>query len=107
MEAHPSVMPPPVGVTYPLIGFTVTTPCAPLPAGTLLGATVLLSAIVDCGLTARTVSGTPAVVNVVLRPLPLIVMPYATVLVSGFFVTGAGAGPRAGTTPGLTPHTWG
>jgi hypothetical protein len=62
MDAHESVMPPFVGVTYPKIGFTVTTAWAPLPAGTLVGATELVTLMVNCGLTARTVSGSAGVV---------------------------------------------
>ena len=40
IEPHDSVIPP-FGVVYPLAGFTLTTPCAPLPAGTLAGETAL------------------------------------------------------------------
>jgi len=77
MVAHESVIPPPVGVRYPYTGFTVTVPCAPLPAGTLLGATALVTLMVNCGATARTVRGIGGVVNVVVGPVPVIVMLYA------------------------------
>ncbi len=62
MEAQASVTPPPVGLTYPLIGFTVTTPVAPVPAGTLVGATAVVTVIVNCGVTDSTVKGSPGVV---------------------------------------------
>ena len=38
---------PPDGVTYPLTGFTLMMPSAPLPAGTLFGATVFCTVIVN------------------------------------------------------------
>jgi hypothetical protein len=49
-------------------------PWAPLPAGTLLGATAVVTLIVNCGDTASTVSGIGGVVNVVVGPVPVIVM---------------------------------
>ena len=61
MDAQASVMPP-LGVTYPKTGFTVTVPWAPVPAGTLLGVTALLTLRVNCGVTARTVSESDGVV---------------------------------------------
>jgi len=76
IEAHASVIPPSDGLIYPLIGFTVTTPCAPLPAGTLLGATVVVTPIVNCGVTERTVSGSGAALTVELALVPVIVMLY-------------------------------
>src|SRR3954465_1409182 len=100
MEAHASVMPP-FGVTYPLIGLTVTMPCAPLPAGTLLGAIVLVTVIVYCGVTPRTVIGSAGVGKVVVGPVPVIVTPYATVLVSNLVVTVTVAVPGADTAAGL------
>jgi hypothetical protein len=62
IDAQASVMPPLFGVTYPKTGFTVTVPSAPVPAGTLLGATALFTVIVNCGVTARTVRGSDGVV---------------------------------------------
>lgn len=50
-----SVMNTPVGVVYPSSGFTLMTASAPLPATTLLGATALVTVIVNCGVTAKTV----------------------------------------------------
>jgi hypothetical protein len=47
---------PELGMTYPLIGFTLITPSAPLPAGTLDGATVLTTVMVKVGTEAKTVS---------------------------------------------------
>ena len=51
-----SVMPPLAGVRYPLPGVTLTVPSAPLPAGTLLGAIAPVTLMVNCGVTANTVS---------------------------------------------------
>ncbi len=74
IEAHASVTPPlPGGLTYPLIGFTVTIPCAPLPAGTLLGDTLVVTVIVNCGVTDSTVSGC-VLEAVVVALVPVIVM---------------------------------
>ena len=58
---------------YPFAGFTLTVPCAPLPAITLLGATALSIVIVNCALTANTVSCSAGVVYVVVGPVPVIV----------------------------------
>jgi hypothetical protein len=38
---------PPSGDRYPLIGLIVTTPVAPFPAGTLVGATAVVTVIVN------------------------------------------------------------
>ena len=76
IDAQDSVTPAlglPDGLTYPLIGFTLTTPSAPLPAGTLFGATVLCTVIVNCGVTANTVKGSDGVVYEVVGPVPVIV----------------------------------
>src|SRR5215469_4929036 len=70
MEAQESVIPqvfaathgPVVGVRYPLLGFMLTMPCAPLPAGTLVGATALCTVIVNCGITANTVKSSAGLV---------------------------------------------
>ena len=62
MELQYRVINPFVGVLYPLIGFTLTTPSAPLPAVTLLGATGLCTVIVNCGVTANTVKFSGGVV---------------------------------------------
>ena len=64
---------PPEGPTYPLIGLTLTVPSAPLPAGTLLGATASRTVIVNCGVTAKTVSCKGSAVRVVVGPVPVIV----------------------------------
>jgi len=110
MEAQYSVTPadgPPVGLMYPLIGFTVTTPWAPLPAGTLVGATLLDTVMVNCGVTANTVNGRGGVVKVVDGPVPVIEMLYATVLVSILVVTVAVAVAGGFTAAGLTVQTGG
>ena len=52
---------------------TVTTPVAPLPAGTLVGAIAVETVTVNCGVTASTVKGKAGVVKVVLAVLPVIV----------------------------------
>jgi hypothetical protein len=39
---------------YPLIGFTLIVACAPVPAGTLLGAVTLLTVIVNWEVTDST-----------------------------------------------------
>jgi hypothetical protein len=63
IDAHDNVMPPGGGgVTYPKTGFTVIVPSAPVPAGTLLGATALFTLMVNCGVTARTARGSNGVV---------------------------------------------
>jgi len=100
--AHARVTPSPCGLTYPLIGFTVTTPCAPLPATTLLGATVLVTLMVNCGVTERTVSGIAAVVTVEFALVPVIVMLYWIVVVSALVVTVAVAVAGTFTEAGLT-----
>ena len=74
IEEQASVIPPPFGLLYPLIGFTVTTPVAPLPAGTLVGATAVVTVIVNSGATDSTVNGRLGVVKVVVGPVPVIVM---------------------------------
>jgi hypothetical protein len=56
----PSLAPGPV--VYPLLGFMLTTPSAPLPAGTLVGATALWTVIVNCGVTASTVKSSAGLV---------------------------------------------
>ena len=80
-------------------------PCAPLPAGTLVGATTLVTLIVNCGDTARTVSGSGGVVNVVVGPVPVIVTLYACVVVVLWVVTVAVAVAGVVTEFGLTVHT--
>jgi len=55
IELQASVVPP-AGLRYPLMGLTLTVPSAPLPAGTLLGATALWTVMVNCGVTASTVN---------------------------------------------------
>lgn len=82
MEAQDSVIPqvfvvvhgPVVGVRYPLLGFTLTMPSAPLPAGTLVGATALCKVIVNCGVTASTVKSSGGLVYDVVGPVPVIVI---------------------------------
>ena len=103
--AHERVIPPPLGVWYPYTGFTVTVPCAPLPAGTLLGATALVTLMVNCGTTASTVSGSGGVVNVVVGPVPVIVMLYAWVVVVLLVVMVAKASPGVVTDAGLIMQT--
>jgi hypothetical protein len=94
-------MPPSEGLIYPLIGFTVTTPSAPLPATTLLGASVLVTLMVNCGVTERTVNGSAGVVTVEFALVPVIVMLYSIVVVSIFVVTVAVAVPGTFTELGL------
>src|SRR5690242_14348599 len=55
IDAHDKVIPVPLGVLYPLIGFTLITPWAPLPAGTLPGATAVCTVMVNCAVTESTV----------------------------------------------------
>ena len=70
IEAQESVIPqvlvaahgPVLGVRYPLFGLTLMMPCAPLPAGTLVGATALCMVIVNCGVTASTVKSSAGLV---------------------------------------------
>jgi len=102
--AHASVIPP-LGDRYPLIGFIVTTPVAPLPAGTLVGATAVATVIVNCGVTANTVNGSAGVEKVVVGPVPVIVMLYSTVVVVLKEVTVAVAVAGTVTDRGLTVHT--
>lgn len=90
---------------YPLLGFTLTMPCAPLPAITLLGATALWMVIVNCALTASTVSCNAGVVYVVVGPVPVIVMLYKVVVVVPLLVIVAVALAGAVTDDGLTVHT--
>jgi hypothetical protein len=106
IDAHESVMPPPVGVRYPYSGLTVTVPWAPLPAGTLVGATAPVTLIVKAGDTASTVSGSAGAVYVVVGPVPVIVMPYAWVVVVLWVVTVAVVVAGEVTDAGLTMH-WG
>jgi len=73
IEPHASVMPP-SGLRYPLLGLMLTTPCAPLPAGTLPGETWLWIVIVNCGVTASTVKSRAGLVYVVVGPVPVIVI---------------------------------
>ena len=61
IELHESVMPWSFaascgGVTYPLIGLMVMVPCPPLPAGTELGVTALVTEMVNWGAIASTVT---------------------------------------------------
>ena len=105
--AQASVTPPPLGLKYPLIGFTVTMPSAPLPATTLFGATVLVTLIVNCGVTESTVSGSGAEVTVEFALVPVIVMLYSTVVVSLLVVTVAVAVAGTVTEAGLTRHVGG
>jgi len=107
IEAHESVIPPPLGVRYPYSGLTVTVACAPLPAGTLVGATAPVTLIVNAGDTASTVSGSGGVVYVVVGPVPVIVMPYAWVVVVLSVVTVAVVFPGEVTDAGLTMHAGG
>ena len=72
MEEQASVTPP-VGAAYPLIGLTVTTPCAPFPAGTLLGATVVVTVIVNPGETESTVRGSGELLREEVELVPVIV----------------------------------
>jgi hypothetical protein len=74
IAAHESVIPPLTGVTYPYTGFTNTVPWEPLPALTLPGAIAPVTLMVNCGDTARTVSGSAWVVKVVVGPVPVTVM---------------------------------
>ena len=74
IEAHERVIPVWAGVKYPYTGFTSTVPWAVLPAGTLVGATALVTLMVNCGDTARTVSGSAGVVKEVVGPVPVNVM---------------------------------
>jgi len=77
IELHESVMPAvPVGVTYPLIGLMLIVPCPPLPAGTEVGVTALVTEMVNWGATASTVTVCADVVIVcdVEGAVPVIVM---------------------------------
>ena len=62
IDAHDSVTPPrvgsfgSVGLTYPFSGLMLIVPSAPLPAGTLVGATGVWIVMVNCGATDRTVA---------------------------------------------------
>ena len=107
IDAHDRVIPPPLGVTYPYSGLTVTVPWAPLPAGTLLGATAPVTLIVNAGDTASTVSGSAGAVYVVVGPVPVIVTPYACVVVVLWVVTVAVEVPGDVTVAGLTMHSGG
>lgn len=107
IDAQESVMPPPLGVTYPYSGLTVTVAWAPLPAGTLVGATAPVTLIVNAGDTASTVSGSAGVVYVVVGPVPVMVMPYACVVVVLWVVTVAVETPGDVTDAGLTMHEGG
>src|SRR5258708_26118245 len=71
IEAHDNVTSVP---TYPLIGLRVTTPWPPLPAGTVVGATVFSTVMVNCGVTASTVKVRGGAVCVPVDAVPLIVM---------------------------------
>jgi len=102
--AHASVIPP-LGERYPLIGFIVTTPVAPLPAGTLVGATEVATLIVNWGVTASTVNGSAGVVKLVVGPVPVIVTLYPTVVVVLNVVIVAVAVAGTVTDCGLTVHT--
>jgi len=90
-----------------LIGFTMITPSPPLPAGTLLGATGFCTVIVNCGETDSTVKlcGWVAAVCEVDGALPVMVMEYATVVVSDCVVIVAEATAGAVTAAGLTVQT--
>lgn len=101
--AHDSVIPP-SGETYPLMGLIVTTPVAPFPAGTLVGATAVVTVIVNCGLTARTVSGRSGAEYVVVGPVPVMVTLYPTVVVVLSVVIVAVALPGTVTDCGLIAH---
>jgi hypothetical protein len=85
----------------------VITPSPPLPAGTLLGATGFSTVIVNCGETDSTVKFCGRVVAVceVDGAVPVIVMVYATVVVSDCVVMVADAMAGAVTVAGLTVQT--
>lgn len=55
MVEQESVTPALVGLLYPSRGLIFTIPSAPLPAGTLLGATAVCTVTVNCGVTDSTV----------------------------------------------------
>lgn len=57
---------------YPLIGFTLTVACPPLPAGTLLGATVADTVIVNCEVTDKMATSFESVC-VIPAPVPVTV----------------------------------
>jgi hypothetical protein len=61
-------------VLYPLIGLTLTIPCPPLPAGTEVGVTALVTEMVNWGATARTVTVCACVVTVCEPEVPVMVM---------------------------------
>jgi len=87
-----------------LIGLMVITPSPPLPAGTLLGATGFSTVIVNCGETDSTVKfcGKVLAVCEVDGAVPVMVMVYATVVVSDCVVMVADAMAGAVTLVGLT-----
>jgi hypothetical protein len=107
--AHDSVTPGvPGGLLYPLIGLRVMVPSPPLPAGTLLGTTAFSTAMVNCGVTARTVRVRASGAGCVpLDAVPVIVMVYPTVDVSPFVVIVAEALAGGVTVVGLTVQTGG
>ncbi len=105
MELHESVTSP----LYPLMGFTLITPSAPLPACTLLGATAVCTVIVNPGATDCTVRYACAVTVLGVAPedVPVTVIKYSPgvavpVLVTVFTMTVALAG--GATEAGLTTH---
>jgi hypothetical protein len=110
MVLQESVMPGlPGGVLYPLTGFTLMTPCPPLPAGTEVGVTGLATEIVNCGVTANTVtvSGGKLIVWEVEGAVPVIVIEYAAGAVSILLVIVTEAVVGGVTVAGLTEQTGG
>jgi len=110
MELQESVIPAlPGGVLYPLTGFTLMTPCPPLPAGTDVGDTGRATEIVNCGVTAKTVTVSVGKFTVceVEGAVPVIVIEYAAGAVSILVVIVAEAVVGGVTVAGLTEQTGG
>jgi hypothetical protein len=74
MELQYRVMPPDAGVAYPLVGFTMIAPTDSVPAGTLLGESVLCTVIVYDGATASTVNESGCELCVPEASVPVITM---------------------------------
>lgn len=105
IELQKSVMYPSLGVVYPLKGLTLTIPSAPFPATTLLGATGLCTVIVNCGVTASTVSVSGSVVWLPDPSVPVMVIVYPICGVVSDVVIVAEAPPEPERDAGLTVQT--